>query len=149
MTRWTPAPAAGPSNASVSAPFRRTTMARRWLPTPCATRRSSPWQRSLGRRDEGFVQITQGTGDVAHDRHVVERIAEISGRPVLYNVLIPRDDHPELYQSGLRWIEDCNRRGLRIFAQSLTVRGPFAFTLEDWNLYDARPRVEPCAHRLR
>lgn len=93
----------------------------------------------LKQRDEGFVQITQGTGDVEYDRYVVERIAEISGRPVLYNVLIPRDDHPELYQSCLRWIEDCNKRGLRIFAQSLTVRGPFAFTLEDWNLYDAAP----------
>ena len=37
------------------------------------------------------------------------------------------------------WIEDCQRRGLRIFGQGQTVRATYYFNLDDWNLYDSSP----------
>jgi N-acyl-D-aspartate/D-glutamate deacylase len=39
----------------------------------------------------------------------------------------------------MRWIEGCRQRGLPIYAQCATGRAGFAFTLADWNLYDASP----------
>ena len=37
----------------------------RWSPTRWSTRTSSPWPRCCAERDEGFIQITQATGEPA------------------------------------------------------------------------------------
>ena len=93
----------------------------------------------LGERDEGFIQITQATGDIRSDIAFVEKLAEVANRPILYNVVVPARRDPEVHRKPLRWIERCRERGLPIFAQCGTGRAGFAFTLEHWNLYDASP----------
>ncbi len=93
--------------------------------------------RVLARRAEGFIEITQGSEPRLGDNlAVVERLAEASGRPVLYNVVHALNDHPDVHRRYATWLADCHRRGLRIYGQGVTVRQPFHVTLADWNLFD-------------
>ncbi len=102
--------------------------------------------RVLSDRDEGFIQITQSTvGDTSkradsvetRDLKFIEKLAEVSGRPVLHNSVVAVDEHPVFHRRMLEWLADCNCRGLRVFGQGSNVRTWFEFTLEDWNLYDS------------
>jgi len=93
----------------------------------------------LAERDEGFIQITQGTGDIRADLAFLEALAAVAKRPLLHNVVAPARQDPEVHRRPLRWIEKCRAQGLPIYAQCATGRAGFAFTLEHWNLYDASP----------
>ena len=93
----------------------------------------------LAERDEGFIQVTQGTGDIRADLAFLEKLAATAQRPLLHNVVVPSRKDPEVHRRPLRWIEKCWNAGLPIYAQCGTVRAGFAFTLEHWNLYDASP----------
>ena len=90
-------------------------------------------------RDEGFIQITQGTGDIKADLAFLEKLAAVAQRPIIHNVVAPARTDPEVHRRPLRWIDNARAKGLPIFAQCGTVRAGFAFTLEHWNLYDASP----------
>src|SRR5216684_1221133 len=61
--------------------------------------------RVLRRRDEGFMEITQGTGDARHDLNFVERLADIAQRPILWQAVVPTRNNPEIHRRSLRWIE--------------------------------------------
>ena len=93
----------------------------------------------LRERGDGFVQITQATGDIKRDLAFLERLAATANRPILHNVVVPARRDPEIHRRPMRWIEDCRQRGLPLYAQCATVRAGFAFTLAHWNLYDASP----------
>ncbi len=92
--------------------------------------------RVLGRRNEGFIQMTLVTADPAHDFNHYEKLAEISGRPVLYNVIQPRDNLPHVHRMLIGWIDSCRQRGIRVYGQSVTSDTGMAFTFENWNLFD-------------
>jgi N-acyl-D-amino-acid deacylase len=92
--------------------------------------------RVLGRRNEGFIQMTLVSADPMHDFQHFEKLAEISGRPVLYNVIQPRDDMPLVHRTVIAWIESCRQRGIRVYGQSVTSDTGMAFTFENWNLFD-------------
>ena len=85
----------------------------------------------------GFIQLA-GTGV-----EECEKVAELSGRPVIYNTLsLGTDQHgtPMLrYRDGIKQLDEANRRGHRVFAQAVTAPGGFEFTLRDWNLFDQSP----------
>jgi len=89
----------------------------------------------LGRRERGFIQIAGGGFRLA------EELAERSGSPVIWNVLAASvDQHGAVsaaYPHVIRWLDECNARGQRIFGQAVTAEIGFAFTLEDWNLFDS------------
>ena len=101
----------------------------------------------LGKRGDGFIQLVNAKGgDVVNntdqaDRLFVEEIARRTGRPVLFNALIASDEpgHETIHLDTMAWIDSCFERGLRVYGQAVTVRAPFIFTLEDWNLYDSSP----------
>lgn len=101
----------------------------------------------LGRRDEGFIQITQVTDGLdpvkgegtSRDLKFQEQLAEVSGRPVIHNLVTALDSAPEHGRERLRWIEECNARGLRILGQGASIRNWFIFKLDEWNLYDRSP----------
>jgi N-acyl-D-amino-acid deacylase len=95
--------------------------------------------RVLRARDEGFMEMTQGTDDVRRDLAFVETLAATAQRPVLWQAVVPTRKDPEIHRRSLRWIERNRAKGLPIFGQAGTVRSGFAFTLEHWNLYDASP----------
>jgi N-acyl-D-aspartate/D-glutamate deacylase len=90
----------------------------------------------LRQRNEGFIQLTQASEDFKGDMRLYEKLAEISGRPVLFNATAVRDDRPGLHRRTIRYIDDANRRGHRIYNQTATMRQGFIFTFEDWNLFD-------------
>ena len=90
-------------------------------------------------RDEGFIQITQATGDIKSDLAFEAKLAEVSGRPILHNVIAPSSMRPESHRKSLKWLDEANARGERIFGQAFTIRSAFVYTLEDWNLYDSSP----------
>src|ERR1700722_15528084 len=95
--------------------------------------------RVLRARDEGFMEMTQGTDDVRRDLAFVETLAATAQRPVLWQAVVPTRKDPEIHRRSLRWIERNRAKGLPIFGQAGTVRSGFAFTLEHWNLYDMAP----------
>jgi len=93
--------------------------------------------RVLARRGEGFIEITQVSERRLKDNlAVVERVAAVSGRPVLYNVVQAVRDHPDLHRRYVAWLAECRRRGLAIYGQGVSVRQPFHVVLEEWNLFD-------------
>lgn len=92
--------------------------------------------RVLGRRNQGFMQMILASGDVEADRRHLEELAEISGRPMLYNVVQAVDHRPEIHRATLKWLEDCRARGVRVYGQGLTTDAGFTFSFEDWNLFD-------------
>ena len=101
----------------------------------------------LRERDEGLIQITQSTaeGDFAAnvegnaDYRFVEQLAQVSGRPVLFNVVAAFDTSPDFHRTQMRWLENSNARGLALFGQGFTHRQWTVLTMEDWNLFDSSP----------
>ncbi len=90
----------------------------------------------LAERNEGFIQVTQATGNIKADLAFVEKMAKVANRPILHNLVFAGQD-PKIHTGSLKWLERTNDKGLRIFGQGATLRSGFAFTLADWNLYDA------------
>ncbi len=104
----------------------------------------------LAERRAGCIQFTQAGGDLSEgfgslltglqrDFGFNEQLAEKSGRPVLYNLIAANDLFPGFYQTQLKLLAEANARGRRVFGQAATVRAPFTFTFEDWNLFDNSP----------
>ncbi|MFZ5930735.1 MAG: N-acyl-D-amino-acid deacylase family protein [Pseudomonadota bacterium] len=91
----------------------------------------------LRERGEGFIQITQSTGKIKDDLAFLERLAETAQRPVLHNAIAPSRKDPKVHQRSLAWLEKVRAKGLPIYGQTATVRTGFAYTLENWNLYDS------------
>jgi N-acyl-D-aspartate/D-glutamate deacylase len=78
--------------------------------------------RALGQKGEGCIQFTQSgakqsTFGIEEDFRFLEKLAEESGRPLLYNAILISDKHPESHLSQLRWVTEANRRGNRVFGR--------------------------------
>src|SRR4051794_37853815 len=90
--------------------------------------------RKVGR---GFIQAIGGR------YKLFEKLSEVSGRPILYNVIALTTDQHGVSQDGfkktLAWVKDANMRGHRIYAQAVTTEIAFEFTLATWNLFDTSP----------
>jgi N-acyl-D-amino-acid deacylase len=93
----------------------------------------------LRERDEGFIQITQSTGDARADLAFQEKLAAVAQRPILHNAIIAATQDPHIHERSLRWIDKCWKQGLPIYGQTATLRTGNVLTLEHWNLYDASP----------
>ena len=92
--------------------------------------------RVLAERNEGFVQMTYASGDPKSDAKHFEELAEVSGRPILFNAVGANDRYPERHKNTLKWLERCRDKGLRVVGQALTSAAGQTFTFEDWNLFD-------------
>jgi N-acyl-D-aspartate/D-glutamate deacylase len=100
----------------------------------------------LAKRRDGFVQLVysaSGGLGVYGNFDLYEKVAEISGRPVIYNALTATTDQHGASQLPfveiINWLKAANGRGNRIIAQSVTTEVNHEFTLEDWNLFDSSP----------
>ena len=99
----------------------------------------------LGDRDEGFIELayreTGEEGQVIEDvtMSFFEEVAKVANRPVLYQAVSATANSPDLFRMRLQWLESCAQRGIRIYGQGITTRGPFELTFEDWNLFDQSP----------
>lgn len=96
----------------------------------------------LRERDEGNIQLTQATDanpNNPEDLEFKRRLAEVSGRPIIDNVVPVSQKNPRVYQERLEWLEQAHKDGLQIYGQGATIRTGFAFSLDNWNLYDSSP----------
>ena len=93
--------------------------------------------RVLRDKGRGFIQLLGGDFDL------FEKVAEVSGRPIIWNTLeFAHDQHGNTYghwKDILRWLERGNARGLRLFGHAVTCQIDTQFSLEDWNLFDGMP----------
>ena len=100
----------------------------------------------LAERDEGFIELAY-RGEIGEDGRPMqetamsfyERLAEVSNRPVLYQVVSLNSRNPEQHRRMLRWLEDCAKRRVRVYGQGQTFRGDLEITFEDFNLFDDSP----------
>jgi N-acyl-D-aspartate/D-glutamate deacylase len=94
---------------------------------------------ALAGRGEGFIQLTNATGDLAKDLALSEQVAAASGKPVLFNVVLAVSEMPWVHKMFAEWLAACQAKGLRMFGQANSIRAPFRLTLADWNLFDSSP----------
>ena len=85
----------------------------------------------LGERGEGFIELS-GAG---MGREHWEKLAEISGAPVIYQALPASDMMIEAHRDLLGWFDRCRERGLRIYGQGITQNPPLVFTFDYWDLW--------------
>jgi len=107
------------------------------MPTDCMSDATAlEFAKVLGERNEGFIMMTLNTGDPKKDWAHQEQLAEVSGRPLLYNAIAINDDKPNRHRRQLAWLEECRKKGLRVMGQGITVGTFTIFTFVDWNLFD-------------
>jgi N-acyl-D-aspartate/D-glutamate deacylase len=93
--------------------------------------------RALAQRNTGTIEVTIATPDPRSNFGLTERMAEISGRPVIWNAVFVDAHEPAVHRTILSWLRSCLDRGLAIYGQGVTSHAPTIFTLEDWNLWDS------------
>ncbi len=93
----------------------------------------------LAERNQGFMQMALATADGGHDFMHIEELAQVSGRPILYNVVQSFVRYPEAHRALIAWLDACRQRGVRVYGQGVTTTAAFSFTFEDWNLFDDNP----------
>jgi len=92
--------------------------------------------RVLGARGEGFMELTLVSNDPKADAAHYEKIAEISGRPIMFETVTSQDRFPHRHRNQIKWLEGCRQRGLPVYGQGVTTDAGLSFTFEDWNLFD-------------
>jgi N-acyl-D-amino-acid deacylase len=65
-----------------------------------------------------------------------EKLAQVSGRPILHNLITPVPGHPQILKDCLKWLADCNARGNRVIGQGATLRASMTFSLELCQMFD-------------
>jgi len=90
----------------------------------------------LAERGEGFQELTLATWDPKADAKFFETIAEVSGRPIMYEAVATLDRYPHRHRNTMKWLERCRQRGLPVYGQGITSDAGLTFTFEDWNLFD-------------
>ena len=88
----------------------------------------------LREKGRGIIQL------LGEEPELTERLCEVSGRPVIWNaVVLTADQHGVThgrYKDLLKWFDEANRRGNRIFGQTVTAQNNYEFSLDHWNLFD-------------
>ena len=98
--------------------------------------------RVLKKRGEGFIQLTQASEDFESDMRFYDRLADESGRPILFNATAVRDDRPSIHRRILRWMDKTNRAGRKIYNQTVIMRQGLYFNFgEITGLFDGNDVV--------
>jgi len=90
----------------------------------------------LRKRGRGFIQLTQAKDDFSADMQFMEQLAEYSGANLLFNAVQVNDRYPHQHRRILKWIDECQSRGIRIWGQAITTPNESRFTWADYNLLD-------------
>ena len=87
--------------------------------------------RVLGERGEGFIEMSAA----GMPREHWERVAELSGAPIIYQAMPASPLMIDMHDDLLAWMDDCRERGLRIYGQGITQNPPLVFTFDYWDLW--------------
>ena len=74
----------------------------------------------LRRRNAGHMQTTMVTGDPKADQAHMAELAEVSGRPIVFNVVQVQDRMPHIHRKVIEWLERCRSAGIRVYGQGWT-----------------------------
>ncbi len=85
----------------------------------------------LGERGEGFIEMSAA----GMPREHWEKIAELSGAPIIYQAMPASGQMIEMNDDLIAWFDDCRERGLRIHGQGITQNPPLVFTFDYWDLW--------------
>jgi len=104
--------------------------------------------RVLAERRQGVIQALVETGPATtRNRALVEKLAEVSGRPVLHTVIMVEEGRPEQHRDILEWLDDTSARGLEIYSQALCFRFmPMAFVVKDFDGWQGVPIFNEFQH---
>lgn len=87
----------------------------------------------------GSIQITPQALDIdTPEMDMLKRMAELSGRPVVYNALNPVNHNPTAWQRALSLLEEANQTH-RIYGLGVSHRVEHVFNLLEYNLFDDMP----------
>jgi N-acyl-D-aspartate/D-glutamate deacylase len=92
----------------------------------------------LRRRGQGIIQITANVPGT-DTREVVEKVARVSGRPILHLVCGPYDAVPEFHRDILGWVDRTADEGLQIFSTIAAPNVWMEFTLKEFNFWERSP----------
>lgn len=87
--------------------------------------------RVLGERGEGFIEMSAA----GMPREHWEKVAELSGAPVIYQAMPASPLMIEMHDDLMAWFDRCRERGLRIYGQGITQNPPLVFTFDYWDLW--------------
>ena len=90
-------------------------------------------------RNMGHMQCTMVSGNPKEDQAHLAELAEVSGRPMIFNVVQAQDGLPHVHRKVMAWLERCREKGIRVYGQGVSTDAGFTFTFEDWNLFDEQP----------
>jgi len=93
----------------------------------------------MGRRNEGFMQMTLISADTDHDWNHPAELSQISGRPVIWNAFGINDLDPQVHRAPLERLRKFRERGIRVIGQADTTCAPMIFKMDEWNLFDEVP----------
>lgn len=85
----------------------------------------------LGERGEGFIEMSAA----GMPRENWERIAELSGAPIIYQAMPASPYMIDMHKDLMAWFERCRDKGLRIYGQGITQNPPLVFTFDYWDLW--------------
>jgi N-acyl-D-aspartate/D-glutamate deacylase len=89
----------------------------------------------------GHIGWTRGIPDRMgenKDCAFLEELIQRSGRPMQWGLVIAQEG-TEGHIRAFEWLEDAHRRGLPMYAQSMSVNVSQSFTLADYNMFDTMP----------
>ena len=69
----------------------------------------------LAERNDGFIQLSLAPRPDGSDQRHCEVLAEVSGRPVIWNALVALPNFGPLHRGPIAWLKSCTERGLRIY----------------------------------
>jgi N-acyl-D-aspartate/D-glutamate deacylase len=81
----------------------------------------------LAARNRGFVEYSAKIADVG----ILEQLAEVSGRPILWNSVLTTAREPGRHREQLIWLQGAHERGLRIYGQGLISSAGLVFSVAD------------------
>ena len=93
----------------------------------------------LREMDCGIIQALVDLPMAIDNNHIAEKLARISGRPVVQNILVPFDHIPGEVDRVLNWLDHCEEQGLDCYSQALAFRTWQESRLLDWNTWDVLP----------
>lgn len=93
----------------------------------------------LREMDYGVIQALVDLPMAIDNNHIAEKLARISGRPVLQNIIVPFDHIPHEIDRVLAWLDHCQAEGLDVYSQALAFRAWNESRLLDWNAWDVLP----------
>ncbi|MGB0922566.1 MAG: N-acyl-D-amino-acid deacylase family protein [Alphaproteobacteria bacterium] len=86
----------------------------------------------LAERNEGVIQSLSKLGPVG-TFEFPEKVARVSRRPIIHNVVATADMMPEMHLESLEWLDDMERQGLPIYGQAFLQRGWSEFKVTEFN----------------